>query len=84
MPDETQTHPEQISYSDALLAVVAIADGSLLPDDIEIDYLFERGVLRLGRDYTDEYYSLLTAKGGALVLEAVKRAGSENEEKADD
>ena len=56
---------------DAVLLLVAAYDGSLADDTVEFDHLFDHGLLRLERDYSDEYHSVLTDAGIAFVREVV-------------
>jgi hypothetical protein len=62
---------ERDDARDAARILAAARDGSLLYEDTEVDDLFDRGLIRSVRDYTDEYHAEMTPEGEALVRRVV-------------
>lgn len=58
-----------ISLQQAVRALAASYDGSLLDDEHDLDDLFDAGVIGCERDFTDEYLTVLTTEG----REAIRR-----------
>lgn len=58
---------ERNELLDLLRASVITSDSSLIDEDHNCDDLFDKGLVRLERDFTDEYLTVLTDKGREAI-----------------
>jgi hypothetical protein len=72
MPDPVGNPPSADEMRDALLLMVAVYGGAV-GDNVDYDYLFERGLLRQVRDPCDEYVALVTVEGWEFIRRATPR-----------
>lgn len=57
---------------DAVLILAATSYSPVLDDDADLEHLFERGLLEIQRDWSEEYLTVSTREGDETVKQAIR------------